>query len=181
MKLLIVVDMQHDFIDGALGSPEAQAIVPAVAAKVREYENMEDSLIVYTQDTHYEGYLDTMEGKNLPIPHCIHGTEGWEIISEVMTERHNMFAISKVTFGEERLGRIIESFLRGFCDSEAVESIELCGVCTDICVISNALIAKAYWYETPILVDPSCCAGSTVAKHDAAIEVMKSCQITILD
>lgn len=181
MKILIVVDMQHDFIDGSLGSLEAQSIIPAVHTKVRKYEAMEDSLIIYTQDTHYENYLETAEGKKLPVPHCIAETEGWEIVPEVITEQHNMFTIPKLTFGEERLGKITESFLRSFCDDASVESVELCGVCTDICVVSNALIAKAYWWDIPVIVDPHCCAGTTIARHNAAIEVMKSCQIDILD
>ena len=181
MKILIVVDMQHDFIDGSLGSLEAQSIIPAVHTKVREYEAMENSLIIYTQDTHYEDYLETAEGKKLPIPHCIYESKGWEIVPQVMTRQHNTFTISKFTFGEEQLGKIIDDFVRNFNDNKPIESVELCGVCTDICVISNALIAKAHWPQIPIMVDPSYCAGTTIARHDVAIEVMKSCQIDILD
>ena len=176
MKILVVVDMQNDFIDGALGTPEAQAIVPNVAAKVAEYSN-EDGIIIFTRDTHEENYLDTSEGKHLPVKHCIHQTHGWEISKDVYTPFYS-YILDKPTFGSVELSGAIGRALRNR-GAWGVESIELCGVCTDICVISNALILKADYIEVPIIVDSSCCAGVTPAKHEAALEVMRSCQIDV--
>ena len=178
MKVLVVIDMQHDFVDGVLGSPEARAIVPAVAAKVAEYAAMEEGVILYTRDTHFDNYMETMEGKHLPVPHCIVNTEGWQIMPEVFTEDSEV--IDKYTFGCYNLGsRVWDACGRKYNKFD-IESIELCGVCTDICVISNALILKTSFDNTPILVDSWCCAGVTPEKHDAALTVMSSCQIEII-
>lgn len=168
MKVLIVVDMQKDFITGPLGTPEAQAIVPNVAAKIRQYKEDEE-YVVYTADTHDENYLETNEGKHLPVKHCIRGTEGWFLHSEV--DFLGAQYITKSSFGYKYWGNI-------FAD-KFVEEIELVGVCTDICVVSNALILKALFPEIRISVDASCCAGTTPLNHKAALTVMKSCQIEI--
>ena len=187
MKVLVVVDMQNDFIDGALGTSEAQAIVPNVVNKMKEHKNT-DTIILFTKDTHWKNYLDTPEGKKLPVEHCIEGTEGWSINKEI----HNEFKtggyatysaedivngrIIKPTFGSYDLIRVLDEINMA---SEITE-IEFCGVCTDICVISNVLMTKAAFWDTPIIVDASCCAGVTPEKHAAALEVMKSCQIDVI-
>ena len=170
MKILVVVDAQNDFITGLLGSEEAQFAVPAIAAKIDEYMKNTD-LVVFTQDTHYENYMETDEGKYLPVIHCLERTWGWEIDERLdMTAPH----IQKYTFGcyelPETLIRIAES-----CDAE-IDQIELCGFCTDICVISNALILKSVFAPMgiDIVVDSHACAGVTPEKHNAALEVMLS-------
>ena len=175
MKVLVVVDAQNDFITGLLGSEEAQSAVPAIAAKIDEYMKNTD-LVVFTQDTHYENYMETNEGEYLPVIHCLENTWGWQIDERLdMTAPH----IQKYTFGcyelPETLIRIAES-----CDAE-IEQIELCGFCTDICVISNALILKSVFapMDIDIVVDSNACAGVTPEKHNAALEVMKSCQIIV--
>lgn len=173
MKLLIVVDMQNDFIDGALGSQEAAAIVPAVAEKIRAYEKRGDQ-VIFTRDTHEENYLETQEGKKLPVPHCIRETHGWEISPELSTD--GCIVVDKVTFGSWELPEAVMQAMEG----KLPESIELVGLCTDICVISNALLLKARFPEVPIGVDPACCAGVTPASHENAISAMKMCQIDIL-
>jgi nicotinamidase-related amidase len=178
MKVLVVIDMQHDFVDGALGSPEARAIVPAVAAKVAEYAAMEEGVILYTRDTHFDNYMETMEGKYLPVPHCIVNTFGWQIISDVY--QCDSEVIDKYTFGCYNLGTIIWEACGRKYNKFDIDSIELCGVCTDICVISNALILKTNFDNTPIVVDSKCCAGVTPEKHAAALEVMRSCQIEVI-
>ena len=170
MKILIVIDMQNDFIDGALGTPEAVEIVPAVAEKIRQYREA-GNLVVFTRDTHGEDYLDTQEGQNLPVIHCVEGTSGWEISPQLPVE--NARIINKPSFGSLELADYVASF-------EQIDSIELVGLCTDICVISNALILKAAVPETPIAVDPACCAGVSPESHDNAIAAMKVCQIDIL-
>ena len=169
MKALIVVDMQSDFVTGPLGTPEARAIVPNVVEKVRQYLN-EDAKIYYTKDTHSGNYYKTQEGKFLPIKHCIPGTEGWEIVPELsfMEKYKNCKMYMKKTFGYNWC------YLNAFHDE-----IEIVGLCTDICVISNALILKSTCPEMKIIVDASCCAGTTPERHKAALEVMKSCQIYI--
>lgn len=178
MKALIVIDMQEDFIRGSLGSPEAQAIVPAVAAKVAEYAAMEEGVILYTRDTHFDNYMETMEGYHLPVPHCIVNTDGWQIVPEVRAADSEI--IDKYTFGCYNLGeRVWEACGRKYNKFD-IESIELCGVCTDICVVSNALILKTSFDNTPIIVDSKCCAGVTPEKHAAALEVMRSCQIDVI-
>ncbi len=172
MKVLVVVDMQKDFIDGALGTPEAVEIVPRVIQKIREF----DGLVIATRDTHEEDYLDTQEGKKLPVRHCIRGTDGWEIHPEIQKLLPED-PIDKPTFGSVELGQM----LKARQDSgETVESITLVGLCTDICVISNALLLKAYLPETQVCVDASCCAGVTKESHEQALNAMKMCQVEIV-
>ena len=168
MKILIVVDMQKDFIDGALGTAEAVAIVPSVIEKIKEYENS-DSLVIYTKDTHFENYMDTREGRHLPVPHCIKGTAGHEIPDEIL--RGHDLIIEKPTFGSTELVSYLESI--------EFDEVELIGLCTDICVVSNALLIKARFPEREVSVDSSCCAGVTPATHEAALTTMKMCQINI--
>ncbi|WP_312653220.1 cysteine hydrolase family protein [Aminipila sp.] len=172
-KILVVVDMQNDFIDGALGTSEAQAIVSKVEKKIRDF----DGEIYYTRDTHKENYLETMEGKNLPVKHCIEYTDGWRIKTEIMaaSEGKKVIVIDKPTFGSMELIQII-----GEEQKDSIESITLIGLCTDICVISNAMNLKTRFWETPIIVDSACCAGVTPQSHNNAIEAMKMCQITII-
>ena len=172
MKLLVVVDMQNDFIDGALGSPEAQAIVPAVAAKIAEYK-ASNRPIIYTRDSHNSNYLNTQEGQHLPVPHCIAGTHGWEIADGLYVE--GSIVDNKHSFGSTNLVNYIASNYRGKFDE-----IEVIGLCTDICVISNVMILKAYFPEIPITVDSKCCAGVTPASHENALNAMKMCQIEII-
>ena len=172
-KILLVIDMQNDYIDGALGTPEAVAIVENVKAKIRSYPK-ED--VFATRDTHTDFYMETQEGRNLPVPHCIRGTKGWEIrpdIAELIFPDH---IIDKPTFGSTQLAKLMEILENR--EEEGIE-IELIGLCTDICVVSNALLIKATLPETPISCDASCCAGVTPAKHEAALETMRSCQIRI--
>lgn len=167
MKFLIVVDMQVDFITGSLGSSHAQAIVPNVVNKVLNY----DGIVIFTRDTHFDGYLSTQEGTNLPIEHCIKGTVGWEICNELKPFAHKV--VDKITFGSEDLPNIIKSY------GQEVEEIELCGLCTDICVISNAMILKAFFPEALISVDEKCCAGVSKESHIVAINAMKAVQIKV--
>lgn len=170
-KLLIVVDMQNDFINGVLGTAEAQAIVPNVIAKINGW----DGDIIATLDTHSRDYFKTREGKYLPVEHCIEGAEGHNIdhdVFEVLLSSRNFSALSKRTFGSTALPEIIRH--------TGVKYVELVGVCTDICVISNALLLKAAYPELDIAVDASCCAGTTPHNHQAALDVMRSCQIDIL-
>ena len=173
-KLLIVVDMQKDFVDGALGSAEAVAIVDNVVAKIRGF----DGDIIVTYDTHLEDYMGTQEGKNLPVPHCIKGTDGWELDARVQAalERRTYAVIEKPTFGSTAL----PEYIRAHYDPADL-SIELVGLCTDICVVSNALLLKANFLETPISVDASCCAGVTVDSHKAALLTMKMCQVYVTE
>ena len=178
MKVLVVIDMQHDFVDGVLGSPEARAIVPAVAAKVAEYAAMEESVILYTRDTHFDNYMETLEGKFLPVPHCIANTEGWQIVPEVFNGDSEV--VDKYTFGCYSLPDEIWSACGMKYNKFDIDSIEFCGVCTDICVVSNVMIAKTVFHETPIIVNSKCCAGVTPEKHEAALETMRSCQIEVL-
>ena len=169
MKVLIIVDMQNDFITGALGNTEAQAIVPNVVEKVKRFEGD----IYFTRDTHFDDYMDTLEGKKLPVPHCINNTEGWSIIKELKDYACNCKGIvDKFTFGYKDWRDIF-----GLNEFE----FELCGVCTDICVISNALALRMFYPDVKITVDASCCAGTTPEKHKAALEVMKSCQIEVIN
>jgi nicotinamidase-related amidase len=180
MKALIVIDMQEDFVRGSLGSPEAQAIVPAVAAKVAEYANSEEeTIILYTRDTHFDNYMDTMEGHYLPVPHCIVNTKGWQIIPEVMTEG-NVEVVDKYDFGDLGIADTLQTLASRCWESWDIDEIEIVGLCTDICVISNALILKTAFRGIPITVDSKCCAGVTPEKHEAALEVMRSCQIDVI-
>lgn len=172
-KFLVVVDMQKDFIDGALGSKEACAIVPAAVKKITDF----DGEIFVTLDTHFDDYLETAEGKKLPVPHCIKDTDGWKLDKAIASalKGKKYTAVEKYTFGSVKLPELI----RKAAGTEEF-SIELIGLCTDICVVSNALLLKANFTEVPVSVDEKCCAGVTPQKHDAAIETMKSCQIDIL-
>ena len=171
-NILLVIDMQNDFIDGALGTPEAVAIVPKVREKIRNF----DGTVLFTRDTHGENYMETQEGKNLPVPHCIRGTEGWQIRPE-LEELRVTEPIDKGTFGSDELGKI----LRDLKDEDPIGTITVIGLCTDICVISNALLAKAFLPEVPIQVDASCCAGVTPESHENALKAMASCQIRIVE
>lgn len=167
-KVLIVIDMQNDFIDGALGTPEAEKIVPLVKAKIEEAQANGD-IVVYTRDTHHENYLETPEGKKLPVKHCIKGTPGWEIAESLYVDRAKIF--DKPTFASLDL---VHDLVASPC-----EEVEIVGLCTDICVVSNALLIKAYLPELEIIVDSKCCAGVTPESHLAALETMKMCQITV--
>lgn len=173
MKYLIVVDMQKDFVTGVLGTVEARRILPAVTAKVREF----DGRVIFTRDTHRDNYLETQEGKYLPVPHCIQGSEGWQLMDplEEIRTAQNLTVYDKVTFGCPELARDLVRIN----EEEPVTSIELIGVCTDICVVSNALVIKAHLPEVPVYVDPACCAGVTPEAHEAALNTMRSCQIQI--
>ncbi len=168
-KLLIVVDMQNDFIDGALGTPEARSIVDNVVEKIKQYpvEN-----ILATRDTHTADYLNTQEGRQLPVVHCVKGTPGWEIAPKVAQALGSAKIIDKPTFGSTRLAELLLEYRR-----EDELEIELVGLCTDICVVSNALLIKATQPETVLYVDPQCCAGVTPESHAAALVTMKMCQI----
>ncbi|MBR4799173.1 MAG: cysteine hydrolase [Clostridia bacterium] len=171
-KILVVVDMQKDFVDGALGTKEAVAILPAAVKKIKEFEGK----IFVTFDTHYADYLSTAEGKKLPVPHCIKGTPGWEPdkkIARALAGREYT-AVEKNTFGSTNLPKLIKK-----AAGRQKFSVELIGLCTDICVISNALIIKAHFPEAPVSVDAACCAGVTPQKHLAALETLKSCQIDV--
>lgn len=169
-NVLVVVDMQKDFIDGALGTKEAEAIVDNVAEFVKAF----DGEVVFTRDTHFGNYMETQEGKNLPVPHCIKGTDGWQIDRKLAALKPNgMKLFDKPTFGSVELAEYLKA-------EKELESITLVGLCTDICVISNALLLKAYMPETPIKVVEKCCAGVTPESHKNALEAMKMCQIQII-
>ncbi len=164
-KTLIVIDMQNDFIDMALGTKEAVAIVPAVKAKIAEYVANGDE-IIFTRDTHEENYLQTAEGKKLPVPHCIRNTKGWEIADGLYVEGAKI--IDKPNFGWPHWRQ------------EKLENVEIIGLCTDICVVSNALIIKATFPDIPVKTDSRCCAGVTPESHAAALLTMKMCQIDVI-
>lgn len=168
--ILIVVDMQKDFVDGALGTKEAQTITPRVARKIRYH----DGPIFVTYDTHYDAYRNTNEGSHLPVPHCIKGTPGWELDPQITAalEGKAYIPVEKITFGSVDLPALVLAA----ADDEAFD-LELVGLCTDICVISNALVLKAHFPETEIYVDPNCCAGVTPETHEAALKTMSMCQI----
>lgn len=171
-KLLIVVDMQKDFVDGALGSEEAVAIVDNVVKKIENF----DGDIIVTYDTHPENYMQTQEGKNLPVPHCIKGTDGWKLDKKVQTalDKRAYKTIEKPTFGSTEL----PIYIRANYNPDEIE-IELIGLCTDICVVSNALLLKAHFLETEVSVDASCCAGVTPESQNAALTTMKMCQVEV--
>lgn len=169
--LLMVIDMQNDFIDGALGTKEAVEIVPYVEDKIRNFKGT----VLFTRDTHYENYLETQEGRNLPVKHCIKGTDGWNIRKELDDLRTNE-PIDKVTFGSMELGPMLQKM----DEEDKINSITFVGLCTDICVISNVMIAKAYLPETEIIVDSKCCAGVSVESHNNALEAMKICQVKVI-
>ena len=170
-KILVVVDMQKDFVDGALGSAEATQIVGNVVEKIKSYDKKD---VFATKDTHQVNYMDTQEGKNLPVVHCVEGTEGWEFDKEVAKVLEGATVFNKPTFGSLDLAKAMKEI----ADKEEIE-IELIGLCTDICVVSNALVLKATMPEVKISVDSSCCAGVTPEKHLAALETMRSCQIEV--
>ncbi len=172
-KILVVIDMQNDFIDGSLGTKEAQSIVGNVIGKIGEYK---PENIYATRDTHYENYLETSEGRNLPVVHCVKDTDGWQIRKDVEEAMPKAKIIDKTTFGSTDLADML--FAKN--DKEPIE-IELVGLCTDICVVSNALLLKAKMPEVKISVDSECCAGVTPQTHKAALETMKMCQINIED
>ncbi len=172
-QFLIIVDIQKDFVDGALGTAEAVAMLPNAVEKIRAF----DGEIFVTYDTHFTNYSDTAEGKKLPVPHCIKGTEGWELdkkIADALADR-TFTAVEKLTFGAKHLPELIERAAHG-----EDFTITLIGLCTDICVVSNALLLKAHFPETEIYVDAACCAGVTPELHTAALTTMQSCQINIL-
>ena len=179
MKVLVVVDCQKDFIDGSLGTPEAQAMIPRLLDKINA--EPESTLYVFTRDTHEENYLATAEGHALPVKHCIYGTAGWEIDSRISALFANApVCINKPTFGSTNLITFLEDIYMYLDEEETVDEIEFVGLCTDICVISNALMAKAHFYDSAVIsCDATCCAGVTPEKHAAALEVMKSCQINV--
>lgn len=169
-NVLLVIDMQNDFIDGALGTKEAVAIVPAVKAKIEGFEGT----VLFTRDTHFGNYMKTQEGKNLPVPHCIKGTPGWEIRKELDALRTTT-PIDKVTFGSMELGPMLVKMN----EENPIESITVIGLCTDICVISNVMIAKAFLPEVPVIVDANCCAGVSPETHENALNAMAVCQVKI--
>ncbi len=172
-KFLIVVDMQKDFVDGALGTAEAEKIVPKVCEKINNF----DGEIIVTLDTHYDNYMNTSEGKALPVEHCIKGTVGHALDNEVQKalDGKKYTTVEKPTFGSTELPRIIENLTLG-----ENFSIELLGLCTDICVVSNALLLKAHFPEVPITVNSSLCAGVTPDTHNSALTTMKMCQIDVI-
>lgn len=171
-KFLVVVDMQKDFVDGALGSKEAVAIVPNVVKKINEF----DGEIFVTYDTHFENYMETNEGKNLPVPHCIKGTDGWKLNDEVAAalSGKEYTEVEKITFGSVKLPELVRA-----AAGDEEFTVELIGLCTDICVASNALMLKANFPEMDMFVDSACCAGVTVESHKAALTTMKMCQIGV--
>ena len=169
MKLLIVVDMQNDFIDGALGTAEAVAIVPYVKQLIERF----DGKVIFTRDTHFEDYMNTQEGKKLPVPHCIKDTHGWQIRAELDALRKTD-AIDKITFGSKDLVNVIGG-------ESNLESVTFVGLCTDICVISNVMLVKAFYPELPLTVDAKGCAGVTPESHKNALFAMKMCQVEILN
>ncbi len=171
-KILVVVDLQNDFVTGALGTQEAQAIVPRVCVKIRNFPGP----VYYTQDTHGEDYLQTQEGKYLPVEHCIRGTWGWQLEPQIEALRKST-PIEKPTFGSKGLADVLKA---RHTYEGPLEEIQLVGLCTDICVISNALLLKAYLPEVKITVDASCCAGVTPESHQRALEAMKACQVEIV-
>ena len=177
VEILVVVDMQKDFVDGALGSPEAVAILPNVVNKIEEYK-ARGGVILATLDTHGDNYMDTSEGKNLPVVHCVKGSEGWKLhpaVAAALPESARV--LEKPTFGSTELVKVVGEYVTQYGEENV--SVELIGICTDICVVSNALLLKANFYEMPLSLDTSCCAGVTPATHDAALTTMKMCQIAV--
>lgn len=170
-RLLLVIDMQNDFIDGALGTPEAEAIVDRVVKEIKQYPSAD---ILATRDTHPENYLETQEGRHLPVVHCVKGTPGWELNDKIAAALKDAIVIDKPTFGSKELAERVETFAQ---DDDL--DITLVGLCTDICVVSNALLLKTFLPETPIRVIADCCAGVTPESHRAALDTMRMCQIQI--
>ena len=174
MNILVVVDMQNDFVSGALGTPEAREIVPRVKSRVEDGIRRGER-VLFTRDTHTVDYLETQEGRNLPVPHCVRGTEGWELIDQLQPFAEGRTVLDKPTFGSSQLGRLLQ------VENERtpIEKVTLIGLCTDICVISNALLVKAFLPEAEVAVDAACCAGVTPESHRTALAAMKPCQITV--
>jgi len=171
-RILVVIDMQKDFVDGTLGTKEAVGIVDSVVDKIKSF----DGEVIFTRDTHYEDYMNTQEGKNLPVVHCIKDTDGWQLdskVAAVVPDGAKIF--DKPTFGSTELARYINEINQ----AEGIEEVVMIGLCTDICVISNAMMVKAFMPEVQISVDASCCAGVTPQSHDNALEAMKMCQVRI--
>lgn len=185
-KILVIVDMQNDFINGALGTKEAEAIVPNVVEKIKNYPDKEETVLLYTKDTHYEDYMSTLEGEKLPVPHCIENTDGWCINKQIssVADKEGFLGFSsdkiinsriyKNTFGSEDLYELLKTY------KDDIEQVEFLGLCTDICVLSNAIMARMALPNTKIIVDASCCAGVTPESHNAALITMKSCQIDVI-
>lgn len=191
MKIMVIVDMQNDFVTGPLGSSEAQAIVPKIVDKL-EQANGSEYLVLFTKDTHQSDYMDTQEGKNLPVPHCIEGTSGWSIVKPIASYvdysgkflTYSAKDIIKGRFYKPTFGSLeLAAELRKICElpDVDVEEIIFMGVCTDICVVSNVLMTKAYCPEVLVTVDAECCAGVTPDRHVAALETMKSCQVNVIN
>ena len=188
MRVLVVVDVQNDFVSGSLGSITAQSIIPHMKSRIKDYADSGDTLILFTKDTHDENYDKTLEGVRLPVSHCVRGTKGWSIVKEIssLADGYSNFLlysdeevihsrILKDTFGSVKLAEVLKKY------EEDITDITFMGFCTDICVISNALLVKTYMPNTCIIVDASCCAGTTLDKHLAALEVMKSCHIDVIN
>ena len=170
MKVLVVIDMQNDFIDGTLGTKEALKIVPKVVEKIKNYSGV----VLATRDTHQENYLSTQEGKKLPVLHCVEGSEGWQLHPDIV-KLIRTTPFDKATFGSIELA----GYLKDLNDRAKLEEVELVGLCTDICVISNALVIKAALPETTVKVDSSCCAGVSPESHENALNAMKMCQVEV--
>ena len=174
-KIIVIVDCQKDFIDGSLGTPEAQAMIPVLKRKINA--EPEDTMFIFTADTHDKDYMNSPEGKQLPVEHCIKNTPGWEIEPTLAMLFGVPLVIEKPTFGSYELISYLEDFLK---DNINIDTIEFVGLVTNICVISNALMTKSKFPNIKIVVDANCCAGTTPEKHAAALEVMKSCQIIVI-
>ena len=174
-ELLVVIDVQNDFVSGSLGTAEAQAMLPRLMDKVTHFAGQ----IVLTQDTHGCDYLQSNEGQHLPVEHCISGTPGWELVDPLkeFAQAHNLQIFCKPSFGSMDLAAYIKEQAASAC----IDSVELCGLCTDICVISNALLIKAQCPELPLKVDAACCAGVSPQLHQAALQVMHSCQVEVVN
>lgn len=171
-KVLIIIDMQNDFVTGALGTKEARDMLPRLVKKLENIVEEGAVDIIFTQDTHADNYFDTQEGKNLPVMHCIKKTQGWQIVPEL--QKFTTFAksiVEKKAFGSTRLPSLIKNY----------NVVEFAGLCTDICVVSNALLIKAFYPEQRIQIDAACCAGSTPEAHKKALDVMKNCQCKIIN
>ena len=176
-KILIVVDLQKDFISGVLGTIEAEMIVPKIKQMLDEVP--EDTTVIFTKDTHCDNYLDTAEGHKLPVPHCIKDTEGWQIPDELTAPfLYSPFVIEKPTFGSLELMDYIHDIA---ADKDWNVELVFCGLCTDICVVSNTLMVKAHYPDINIAVDANCCAGVTPETHNAALTTMKMCQVDVLN
>lgn len=172
-KYLVVVDMQNDFIDGSLGSPEAQAVLPKIIERIENFPGT----VVYTRDTHEDNYLETLEGKKLPVIHCVRESEGWKLHKDVqkLQEEKRSLIFDKDTFGSIQMA----GCLQGIDRMAAIDEVVVVGLCTDICVMANAILLRTAMPNTPVRIDASCCAGSTPEAHRCALEAMKSCQIDI--